>query len=124
MICNRYRQYSCITSNANIITYVGGFPLVRITRRASLRKQIIYKHYAMPNKTIIAYNNFFTDKAMRLHATSIANDNPLLNFYKRPHKAIISNAASIKITGRYAGNLVAKLHIPNLGLPKGWVHKV
>jgi len=70
------------------------FPQVAVAPRGSTSsKKIIDKHYSVGNNAVFTDFYQLTDEAMRLHAGSLAYDDPSLDFYKRSDKtAIINNA--------------------------------
>ena len=53
----------------------------------------------MADKTILADRDQFADKGMRLHAGTRADHHALLDFGKRPDKAVIADLAAVEIAG-------------------------
>ena len=68
-------------------------------RRTAGRERVIDEHHAVTDEAILADRHQFADERMRLHAGAGADADALLDFGKRPDKAIVADLAAVEIAG-------------------------
>ena len=72
----------------------------------------------MGDKTIVSDRHELTNKGVRLDATALADNGPLLNFYERANEGIFPNSASVEVDGLHDRDVFAKRNIDNPNRPK------
>src|SRR5688572_8863736 len=68
-------------------------------RRTACRECVVSEHHAMSDEAIFPDLDQLAHHGMRLHASTIANDDTLLDFDKWTDKAIVADPALVEIDG-------------------------
>lgn len=99
-----------------MIAYLGRLPQTGVAGWFSIGESIVYKHYAMADKTIMANGNQLTNKTVRLYFAAVTNYHPFLDFGKRPDKTVVANYTFIQVTRLYQTQIGAGLQVAYAGM--------
>ena len=92
-------------------------------RGAAGREGVVDEHHAMADKAVLADRHQFADEGMRLHAGARADAHALLDFGKRPDKAVVADLAAVEIARLDDLDPRAELDVAHAGLMHfGLVH--
>ncbi len=92
-----HRQYGGVRANGDPIGNPGTSPGVRIRIGCASAEQVIGKHHAMTNETILADADIFTDKGVGLDPAAFADRDVTLDFHKGSDEGFIIDIAAIQI---------------------------
>ena len=99
-----------------MVAHAGRLPQILVSWRSAGLEQVVDKHNAVGDDTIITNGDQFAHEGMRLDFASIPDHDILLNFHKRADKRIIADLETVKIRRLNYRHVLSEFNIPNLGI--------
>jgi hypothetical protein len=123
LITDRDRQYGRIRSDTDTIAKLSFSPKLWFSGRATLAEQVVNKHGAMRNETIVPSRNQLAYERVGLNPAPLADDCSLLDLNERPDEGIIADVAAVQVCRLYDGHIFTKLYVNNPDrTADDWIH--
>ena len=119
-IADRYRKNSGVGADAYSTSDPRRHPkLPSAFGRSTNGEQIIHKHGAVRDETVIADGHQFADEGVGLDAAAVANDNVPLDLDKWSDETVVADSAAVEVTRFHDNDVRTERYIHNAHFPKG-----
>jgi len=111
-VADRNRKNRTVGAQRNGVANLRRTPFRLVTpRRSAAGECVIDEHDSMANEAIAANLDKLAQKAVRLDPRARTDRNTPLNLDKRPHEAIVTNLAAVKVGWLYDNDSGTKFDI-------------
>jgi hypothetical protein len=106
-----------------MIAKFGRPPKLWFSGRSTLAEQVVNKHGAMRNETVVANGNQIANERVGLDPTPLPDDCAILDLNERPDEGIVADVAAVQVCRLDDRHIRAEPYVNKpYHASRGWIH--